>query len=114
MLYYATPGFQQSPNGLDEIKIPAWPLPFNKFVPQVGKTPLEVVTEHEYAPDANDESESREGAIHYEQHLKSSLYAIVYRSSISSIISHRVLDITPLDVARILAAPIAQTSRQSK
>jgi len=60
MLYYATPGFQQSPNGLDDIKIPAWPLPFNKLVPQVGKTALEVVTEHEYVPLGKDESESRE------------------------------------------------------
>jgi hypothetical protein len=114
MLYYATPGFQQSPSGLDEIKIPAWPLPFNKLVPPVGKTPLEVVTEHEYGPVGKDESESCEGTIRHEQYLKSSSYAVFYRSSISSIISFRVLDITPLDVARVLAAPIDQTSRQSK
>ena len=61
-LYYATPGFQHSPNGLDEIKVPAWPLPFNKLVvPQVGKTPLEVVDELEYAPVGRDELESLEG-----------------------------------------------------
>ncbi|KAI0272052.1 hypothetical protein BGY98DRAFT_170710 [Russula aff. rugulosa BPL654] len=37
-LYYATPGFQHSPNRPDDIKVPAWPLPFHKLVPQVGKT----------------------------------------------------------------------------
>ncbi|KAH9959306.1 hypothetical protein BC827DRAFT_1214261 [Russula dissimulans] len=59
-LYYAIPGFQQSPNGPDDIKVPAWPLPFNKLVPQVGKTALEVVTELEYVPVGKDDSESHE------------------------------------------------------
>lgn len=77
LLYYATPGFQQSPNGLDDIKIPAWPLPLNKLIPQVGKTALEVVTEHEYAPVGKDESESRECTIRHEQHLKSSSYVSI-------------------------------------
>ena len=69
-LYYATPGFQQSPNGLDDVKVSAWPLPFNKLVPQVGKTVLEVVTELEYVPFGKDESEFREGTIHHTQHHK--------------------------------------------
>lgn len=60
-LYYATPGFQVSPSGPDEIKVPAWPLPFNKLVPQVGKIALEVVTELECAPVGKDESGLHEG-----------------------------------------------------
>jgi hypothetical protein len=67
-LFYATPGFQQSPDELDEIKVPAWPLPFNKLVPQVGKTALEVVTELEYLPVGQDESESHGGMIHHPYH----------------------------------------------
>lgn len=63
-LYYAIPGFQQSPSGPDDIKVPAWPLPFHKLVPQVGKTALEVVAELEYVPVGNDDSESHEGASH--------------------------------------------------
>ncbi|KAF8493732.1 hypothetical protein F5888DRAFT_1722543 [Russula emetica] len=59
-LYYATPGFQQSPNRPDDIKVPAWPLPFNKLLPQVGKTTLEVVTELEYVPVGTDDSENCE------------------------------------------------------
>jgi len=54
--YYAIPGFQQSPDVLDDIKGPAWPLPFNKFVPQVGKTALEVVTEHDYISVGDEDS----------------------------------------------------------
>ncbi|KAI9461521.1 hypothetical protein F5148DRAFT_240974 [Russula earlei] len=59
-LYYAIPGFQQSPNGPDEIKVPAWPLPINKLVSQVGRTTLEVVTELEYVPVGNDDLGSYE------------------------------------------------------
>jgi hypothetical protein len=65
-LYYAIPGFQQSPNGPTDIKIPSWPLLADKSVPLVGKTPLEVVTELEYAV-GNDISEFREGTTHYAQ-----------------------------------------------
>ncbi|KAH9986864.1 hypothetical protein BJV77DRAFT_1070774 [Russula vinacea] len=55
--YYAIPGFQQSPDGPDDIKVPDWPLPFNKLIPQVGKTTLEVVTELEYASVETNDSE---------------------------------------------------------
>lgn len=66
--YYATPGFQQSPNEPDDIKVSSWP-PLNKLVPQVGKT-LEVVTELEYVPVGNDDPELREGTMHHSQHNK--------------------------------------------
>ena len=72
--YYATPGFQQSPIRPDDIKVPAWPLPFNKLVPQVGKTALEVVTELEYVPVGADDSENCEGTYITHSSTKSSCY----------------------------------------
>jgi hypothetical protein len=66
--YYAIPGFQQSPDGPDDIKVPDWPLPFNKLIPQVGKTTLEVVTELEYASVETNDSEHCEGTIHHAWH----------------------------------------------
>ncbi|KAI0294103.1 hypothetical protein B0F90DRAFT_1821490 [Multifurca ochricompacta] len=47
-LYYAIPGFQQSPNGPDDIKVSPWLPSTDRFYPQAGKTALEVVTELEY------------------------------------------------------------------
>ena len=68
--YYALPGFQQSPNGPDDVKVSPWPLPFNKLIPLVGKTALEVVTELEYGTVETDDSEYCEGMIHHIQHHK--------------------------------------------
>ncbi len=51
-LYYAIPGFQQSPNRPDDIKVSPWPLSAGNFAlsPQVGKTALDAVSELEYTP----------------------------------------------------------------
>ncbi|KAI0245942.1 hypothetical protein BJV78DRAFT_1286959 [Lactifluus subvellereus] len=61
-LYYAIPGFQQSPNGPNDIRVPAWPLSADRSVPLVGKTPLEVVTELESVPVGKDALDFREAA----------------------------------------------------
>ena len=55
-LYYAIPGFQQSPNAPDDIKVPLWPLSPGNFAlsPQVGKTVLDAVSELEYIPPGNE------------------------------------------------------------
>lgn len=55
-LYYAIPGFQQSPNGPDDINVPPWPLSVGSFAlsPQVGKTALDAVSELEYIPSGNE------------------------------------------------------------
>jgi hypothetical protein len=76
LYYYAIPGFQQSPNGPDDIKLPSWPLSASKPVPLVGKTPLEVVTELEYAPIGYDGSESQEGMTHWLSSTKSGFHII--------------------------------------
>ncbi|KAI9439034.1 hypothetical protein H4582DRAFT_1946266 [Lactarius indigo] len=54
-LYYAIPGFQQSPNGPDDIKVPPWPLSAGNFAlsPQVGKTALDAVSELEHIRPGN-------------------------------------------------------------
>ena len=59
-LYYAIPGFQQSPDAPDDIKVPSWPQSVGNFAlsPQVGKTVLDAVSELEYIPPGN-ESKSR-------------------------------------------------------
>jgi hypothetical protein len=61
-LYYAIPGFQQSPNAPDDVKVPPWPLSAGNFAlsPQVGKTVLDAVSELEYIPPEN-ECKSRLG-----------------------------------------------------
>jgi hypothetical protein len=63
-LYYAIPGFQQSPDVPNEIKLPPRPLSADKPVPLVGKTALDVVTELEYVTFENDGSEFWEGMTH--------------------------------------------------
>jgi hypothetical protein len=54
-LYYAIPGFQQSPDAPDDIKVPLWPQSAGNFVlsPQVGKTVLDAVSELEHIPPGN-------------------------------------------------------------
>ena len=54
-LYYAIPGFQQSPDTPDDIKVPSWPRSAGNFAlsPQVGKTVLDAVSELEYIPPGN-------------------------------------------------------------
>jgi hypothetical protein len=63
--YYAIPGFQQSPDGPNVIKVPPWPLSADKPVPLIGKTALDVVTELEYVTFENDDSEFREGMTYH-------------------------------------------------
>ena len=75
-LYYAIPGFQQSPNGPNDIRVPAWPLSADKSVPLVGKTALEVVTELESVPVGNDASEFQEGMAHYAQRHNSGFHIV--------------------------------------
>lgn len=54
-LYYAMPGFQQSPDTPDDIKVPSWPQSAGNFAlsPQVGKTVLDAVSELEYIAPGN-------------------------------------------------------------
>ncbi|KAH9167218.1 hypothetical protein EDB89DRAFT_1910137 [Lactarius sanguifluus] len=51
--YYAIPGFQQSPNGPDDIKVPLWPGNF-ALSPQVGKTALDAVSELDHIHPGNE------------------------------------------------------------
>jgi len=55
-LYYAIPGFQQSPNAPDDVKVPLWPQSAGNFIlsPQVGKTVLDAVSELEHIPPGNE------------------------------------------------------------
>ncbi|KAH8988670.1 hypothetical protein EDB86DRAFT_2946297 [Lactarius hatsudake] len=55
-LYYAIPGFQQSPNGPDDIKVPPWPLSAGNFAlsPRVGKTALDAVSELDHIHPGNE------------------------------------------------------------
>jgi hypothetical protein len=108
-LYYAIPGFQQSPNGPDDIQIPSWPLSANKPVPLVGKTPLEVVAELEYVSIGYDGSESQEGMTHYAQQHKVRLSYHIFRNPVTPIIALRIFDTAPLDAAGILATSVYQT-----